>query len=246
MKTVLVTSEITYCPQNYTQALEAILKYSREHIAGLIIIKIGLFRVYKNIAYLRFAGCNNMQRTLLENISESRSKQKELLFKNHNIPVIYAKDINDDDVISWLKQTENDLIINMRTRCIYKKSVLRIPRLGCLNVHHGILPEQRGLFCDLYALADNRKAGFTIHKMTEQIDGGQIFYQKTFEKDKSYISYLEEVSSKEGAAVANLINEVAQKGVLPAGKPNICNNPVVTTTPNFRTIKQLKRKGMTL
>lgn len=246
MKVILVTSEITYCPQNYTQALEAVLKYSREHIVGVIIIKISLFSVYKNIAYLRFAGCNNMQRTLSENIRESHSKQKELLFKNHSIPVIYAKDVNDDDVISWLKQTKNDLIINMRTRCIYKEHVLKIPQLGCINVHHGILPEQRGLFCDLYALADNRSVGFTIHKMTERIDGGPIFYQETFEKDKNYMSYLKRVSSREGAAVANFINEVAQKGVLPEGRPNICNKPVVTTTPKFRTIKQLQHKGMIL
>jgi methionyl-tRNA formyltransferase len=177
---------------------------------------------------------------------ESRSKQKELLFKSHSIPVLYTKDINDPNVILWLKQTEKDLIINMRTRCIYKKSILEVPRLGCVNVHHGILPEQRGLFCDLYALADNMKAGFTIHKMTERIDGGHIFYQENFEKDKNYIDYLEKVSLREGIAIANFINQVTRKGVLPRGWSNKCSKPIITTTPSFKVIKQLQYKGMIL
>ncbi len=246
MKIILVASEITYCPDNYDSVLEAVLKGSKKHIAGIVIIKINFLDVLKKIPYLYFAGCKNMVKVLAQNTKEARLKTKEKLFKKYNIPILYAKSINDLNSILWIKQDNADLVINMRARCMYGDAILKAPRLGCVNLHHGLLPEQRGLFCDLHALADNKETGFTIHKMTKQTDCGPILYRRKVEKDNNYINYLRRSAPVEAKSLADFINKTAQNNSLSGGVLEKCDQPVITTTPRFKAIKQLQSKGMIL
>ena len=246
MKTILVTSDLTYAPQNYSNVLEFVISNSRQQIAGVVLIKINLLNIFGKVLFLYFSGCRNIAKTLTLNLFSTLLREKKKLFKKNNIPFIEVKSINNEKAILWLKQVSPDLIVNMRARCIYRDSVLRIPRLGCINVHHGILPQQRGLFCDLYALAENKETGFTIHRMTSQIDIGQIFYQVRIENEKDYIKYLSKVSSREGMAISTSINKIMANGFLLESALEKCGNSIVTTTPDFKTIKQLQHKGIIL
>ena len=212
MKTILVTSDLTYTSQNYSDVLEFVISHSRQQIAGVVLIKINLLNIFSKVLFLYFSGCRNIAKTLTLNLFSTLLRKKEKLFKKYNIPFIEVKSINNEKAISWLKQVSPDLIVNMRARCIYRDSVLRIPRLGCINVHHGILPQQRGLFCDLYALAENKETGFTIHQMTNQIDIGQIFYQVKIESEKDYMKYLSKVSRREGITISTAINKIMANG----------------------------------
>jgi len=246
MKTILVTSDLTYAPNNYSNILEFIVGNSEKKIAGVVLIKINLLSIFGKVLFLYFSGCRNMAKTLTLNLFSTLLREKKKLFKKYNIPFIEVKNINDAKAISWLKQASPDLIVNMRARCIYGDGVLRIPRLGCINVHHGILPQQRGLFCDLHALAENKETGFTIHQMTNQIDIGQIFYQVKIESEKDYMKYLSKVSRREGITISTAINKIMANGFLLEGVLKKCGNSVVTTTPDFKTIKQLQHKGIIL
>ena len=246
MKTILVTSDLTYTPENYSNVLEVVINNSRQNIAGVVLVKINLLNIFGKILFLYFSGCRHMAKALTLNLFSTLLAEKKKLFKKYNIPFIEVKSINNAKAISWLQQVGPDLIVNMRARCIYRDSVLRIPRLGCINVHHGILPLQRGLFCDLYALAEDKETGFTIHQMTSQIDIGQIFYQVRIENEKDYIKYLSKVSRREGMAISTSINKIMANGFLLESALEKCDNSIVTTTPDFKTIKQLQHKGIIL
>lgn len=246
MKTIIVTSNLTYTPQNYNNVLESVLRDSQKYIAGVILIKINLLNILAKLPYLYFVGCENIANTLAHNIGDTLLKRKEKLFGKYNTPFIYAGSISDPKIIPWIQKIEPDLILNMRAKCMYKDSILKIPRLGCVNIHHGVLPQQRGLFCDLYALGNNREAGFTIHKMTSHVDQGQIFYQEKNKGNKNYMKYLMECSPKEAKAIASFINNVAQNNCLPEGTPNKCEQPIVTVTPDSKAIKQLQHNGLIL
>ena len=246
MKTILVTSDLTYAPQNYSNVLEFVISNSRQQIAGVVLIKINLLNIFGKVLFLYFSGCRNIAKTLTLNLFSTLLREKKKMLKKNNIPFIEVKSINNEKAILWLKQVSPDLIVNMRARCIYRDSVLRIPRLGCINVHHGILPQQRGLFCDLYALAENKETGFTIHRMTSQIDIGQIFYQVKIESEKDYMKYLSKVSRREGTAISTSINKIMANGFLLESALEKCGNSIVTTTPDFKTIKQLQHKGIIL
>ena len=57
---------------------------------------------------------------------------------------------------------------------------LRVPRLGCINVHSALLPHYRGMLPTFWALAQGeRQTGVTVHYMTPGIDGGDIVAQRT-------------------------------------------------------------------
>ena len=82
--------------------------------------------------------------------------------------------------------------------------------------------------------------------MTSQIDIGQIFYQVRIENEKDYIKYLSKVSSREGMAISTSINKIMANGFLLESALEKCGNSIVTTTPDFKTIKQLQHKGIIL
>lgn len=246
MKIILVTSDLTYIPENYNDVFEFVVQNSRQRIVGVVLIKISKLGILAKLPYLYLTGCKNVANTLASNIGNTLSGQKKKFLRAHKIPFISVEGINDAEAISWLQSINPDLILNMRARCIYKDAVLEIPRLGCANVHHGILPHQKGLFCDLYALADNRRTGFTIHKMTNHIDQGQILYQEDVEGNKNYVDYLREVASKEKVAIVKFIESVVQDNFSPRELPNANGRHIITTTPDFKTIKQLQSKGIIL
>ena len=246
MKIILVTSDLTYAPENYNDVFEYMISNASQHLAGVVIVKINKISVLAKVPYLYFTGCNNMASTLIRNLADVLSGRKRKFIAEFKIPFVFANSINDERTIAWLKSMKPDLILNMRARCIYKEAVLQIPRLGCVNVHHGILPSQRGLFCDLYALADDKAAGFTIHRMTSGIDQGGIFHTQEVDKSKNYIDYLAEVAPKEKRAIVKFIENVVQNNSLPESKPNQEQKPIFTTTPNFKKIKELQRKEITL
>src|SRR3990172_3769650 len=129
MKTILVTSDLTYTSQNYSDVLEFVISHSRQQIAGVVLIKINLLNIFSKVLFLYFSGCRNIAKTLTLNLFSTLLRKKEKLFKKYNIPFIEVKSINNEKAISWLKQVSPDLIVNMRARCIYRDSVLRIPRL---------------------------------------------------------------------------------------------------------------------
>lgn len=247
MKIVLVTSQITYVPENSFDFYEELLRKNSASIAGLFIVRNLSFSLLIKIAWLYIMRCNNIANTLARNVLGLPNKKIERLFGRYNLPVIKLSSVNDRKIINWIKTNQTDLVVNFRARCIFKKELLEAPRLGCINIHHGILPKYRGLFCDLYALAGNRPAGFTIHKMSEEIDAGNIYLTRTASKgEKDYREYLSQLASKESAALSEFINLIEKDNKLPEGTPNMINDKIITKTPSAEEIKKMLVKGIIL
>lgn len=249
MKTLIVTSEVTYVPNNQQPLFEELFKEAAPHIAGLVVLNVVSASLFKQIAGLYLAGCTNFANCLGRNILQLPLKKREALWKSRHLPILRAKSMNEPQIIRWVKENNIDLIVNLRTRCIYREGILSAPKLGCINIHHGILPKYRGTFCDLYALSESRPAGFTIHRMNGGIDAGEILFSKEVSdgNEKNYVRYLSITGYEEGRALADLINYMAENGILPKGSPNAYTRPVVTKTPgNKSEIKKLLASGMIL
>src|SRR5690606_523522 len=109
--------------------------------------------------------------------------------------------------------------------CIYKRSILQAPRLGCLNVHHGLLPRYRGTMCDLYALSEGREAGFSVHVMTPKLDAGPILRRQIVGGGtRDYLSYLRHTGPIEARVLTELVDEIENLGQLPTGDVNRCDD----------------------
>lgn len=246
MKIVLVTSQVTYVQENYLNLLTPFLASNYKHVVGLIILKnLNLSTMAKALG-VRFTGAPKMSNTLLKNIADLANKKREKLCAQYGIPVKYFNSMNDAEAIQWVKEQDTDLVVNMRTRCIYKNEILNAPHIGCINIHHGILPDFRGTFCDLHALAEGKEAGFSIHQMTAKIDHGRILHVEVVSNgtDKDYMAYLARSGAIEAKALSKVIKDIEKNGL--QGEPNISPKPIFTKNPTQEGIKKMLAQGMIL
>jgi len=248
MRVLLVSSDVTYVPRNYADVFETLLDRAGEHMAGLIVLKEFSWSLIKRTAGLYAIGCTGLASALTGNMFRLALNCRGKLFRKRGLPVRRATSMNSLEMSEWVRELRIDLIINLRTRCIYKTPILDAPRLGCINVHHGLLPEYRGTLCDLFALSENRPAGFTVHQMNERVDAGRILVKETVSEpgEKNYLSYLARTGQTEGESLARLIHEIAEQDAMPTGEPNTCQNPVFNRTPNSNVLKALRAEGMIL
>jgi len=71
-----------------------------------------------------------------------------------------------------------DLVISGGFRHIVSKKYLKIPRLGCINMHKSLLPHNRGANPNFWTILNNTPAGVSIHFMDSGIDTGPILAQR--------------------------------------------------------------------
>ena len=232
MNVLIVTSSVNYVPENYTLFLQELTQRVPQHLKGLLLLKVPFLKMVKPFVGLLSLGCLKSSVTIFQNaLGSSFSKKRETLFAQLNIPILHAKDANELWILDWIQSQKIDLIVNARTRCIYKTPLLKTPRLGCINIHHGLLPVYRGTSCDLWALEEGRPSGYTIHMMTPKIDDGSILSQEiiTQNSNSDYMDYLRASSIAEGKALASLIEKIEASKSL-EGLPNICQHPIYCNT----------------
>lgn len=93
----------------------------------------------------------------------------------HNIPVETPKTLKNDEVLEKLSLYKPDLIVVAAYGLILPKSVLEIPKYGCINIHGSILPKWRGAAPIHRAImAGDQETGITTMQMDEGLDTGDI------------------------------------------------------------------------
>ena len=84
-------------------------------------------------------------------------------------------------LVDQIKGINPDIILSLYYRKILPKSIIELPRLGCINIHPSLLPEYRGPVPTAWAIEKGEKNfGITIHKMDNGIDTGDILIQKKY------------------------------------------------------------------
>lgn len=98
--------------------------------------------------------------------------------KTKDIPVLWTKDVNSKESKSWLRDRNCDYIASCYFNQIIDMEVAAIPKIDCINVHAAKLPDRRGplpTFWTMYQGLD--KAGISVHKVEEELDMGEVYYQ---------------------------------------------------------------------
>ncbi len=95
------------------------------------------------------------------------------------LPVLQPEKARDENFIAELRRLEPDLIAVAAFGQILPKSILELPRFGCLNVHTSLLPKYRGAAPVQWAILNNEaETGVTIMKMDAGLDTGDILAQR--------------------------------------------------------------------
>jgi len=96
--------------------------------------------------------------------------------------ILQPEKIRTEEFINTLKALRPDLIVTAAYGKILPKTVLDIPRLGCINVHGSLLPKYRGAAPIQWALINGEKVtGITTIFMDEGMDTGDILLMREVE-----------------------------------------------------------------
>lgn len=102
----------------------------------------------------------------------------EKLFDKRGIPVKKPDTVNDERFLDYLRTQAPDLVISVSAPQVFRKPLIDLPRLGCINIHSAILPAYRGLMPVFWAMYHGeREIGLSVHYIDERIDHGPLIRQ---------------------------------------------------------------------
>ena len=102
----------------------------------------------------------------------------KLFSEEHEIPVLQPTSIMDTKFLNIIKKINPDMIIVVAYGMIFHEELLKIPKLGCINIHASLLPRWRGASpIQSCIINGDLETGVTIMKMEKGLDNGPIYSQ---------------------------------------------------------------------
>ncbi|UCC78862.1 MAG: hypothetical protein JSW64_11335 [Candidatus Zixiibacteriota bacterium] len=186
MKIMFLTSgDQTFLPEFYERVFATI----GQDVSGLAIVSDPHFKrfLWNSLSFMglkTFAGEAGRQiiiriKNLLYSLAApSKIHSIKIICGKYNVSCIGVKWVNSRKFREYLSEKNVNLIVSIACPQILKKSILKIPSNGCINVHYGLLPEYRGMYPSFWALANGEtETGVSVHYMAEKVDAGDIIVQ---------------------------------------------------------------------
>lgn len=101
---------------------------------------------------------------------------------NERIPTILY---SDRIVVNQLDGIKPKIIISYNYSYIINNDVIEYMKGNIINMHISLLPYNKGASPNVWSFIDNTPKGVTIHKLSEDLDGGDIIYQEEMFFDSS-------------------------------------------------------------
>jgi methionyl-tRNA formyltransferase len=102
--------------------------------------------------------------------------------KQQGIKILQPTSMKDPDFLNELSAIKPDLIVVAAYGKILPHQILKLPPLGCINVHASLLPKYRGAAPIQWAIIHGEeKTGVTTMLMDEGLDTGDILLQEEIE-----------------------------------------------------------------
>ena len=164
------------------------------------------------------------------------------LGKKYGFEVVKPGNLNQPAAIQALKSFDAELGIVLGTR-ILREHTFSVPRLGCINLHKGKVPEYRGLppgFWELYDGASS--AGVTVHFVDDGLDTGDIVAASEVPiTDTETPESLREKLHQEGSRLLSVAVGAIQRGDMQRRKqpPTVAR---ARTKPTTAQMRQLRKK----
>ena len=137
--------------------------------------------------------------------------------KNHNVPSqVLEKEINWKELSQTLKAKQVDLIFLAGFMKIIPANFIESWRESLYNLHPSMLPKYKGLNAIKKAYLAKDEVGVTIHKVTPEVDSGQIEAQdiaitKEQIKELSLERAIEETHKTEHKMVQSWIDKITER-----------------------------------
>ena len=160
-----------FCNENYGQPfLAAAKQYIAYHPNTIRIVLSGKRHYPKNrlkklIAKLKFL---------------IRKKQREVFLSyQHQIPVLVIENVNLPNFQKKIRSEDSGIVAGFN-QIFSPTTITRFNSL--VNFHPSLLPFYRGPIPSYWCLKNNeKKTGYTLHRITPEIDAGEILFQAAME-----------------------------------------------------------------
>lgn len=98
--------------------------------------------------------------------------------REKKLPYFQTENLNKEpELLNKLKAANLDFIVVLAFAQFLGEEVLKLPRLGCFNIHTSILPKYRGAAPIQYALLNgDESTGVSIQKMVKKMDAGDLVH----------------------------------------------------------------------
>ncbi len=104
----------------------------------------------------------------------------KVLAEQHGIPVMQPVKVRLPEAVEEIRRLAPDLIVVVAFGQILPKSLLEIPRFGCINVHASLLPRWRGAAPLNWCIINgDTETGVTTMMMDVGLDTGDMLLKKT-------------------------------------------------------------------
>ena len=111
---------------------------------------------------------------------ELRASPVKLLATGHGLPIAQPATLKTAEGRAALESWQPDLLVVVAYGLLLPGAVLRLPRLGCLNIHGSLLPRWRGAAPIHRALlAGDALTGVTIMRLDEGLDTGPTLLERS-------------------------------------------------------------------
>jgi methionyl-tRNA formyltransferase len=108
---------------------------------------------------------------------ESKLRRRSIarLAAEQEIPMYPAESVNSPEYLERIGKLAPDVIVSVAAPEIFRKGILAVPRLRCINIHSGRLPVYRGMMPTFWQmLRGESSVTVTVHEMAEKLDAGGI------------------------------------------------------------------------
>lgn len=97
------------------------------------------------------------------------------LAEQHGIPILQPRRVREEAIVQQIRDINPDAIVVVAYGQILPESLLRIPPLGCINVHASLLPKYRGAAPMNWAIVRGEtETGVTTMFMDKGMDTGDM------------------------------------------------------------------------
>jgi methionyl-tRNA formyltransferase len=95
------------------------------------------------------------------------------------LPVFQPEKLSQPGVFEGLAALQPDIIVVVAFGQILRTNVLKLPRLGCVNIHSSLLPRWRGAAPIQWAiLSGDKESGISTMHLVEKLDAGDVLLQE--------------------------------------------------------------------
>lgn len=97
-----------------------------------------------------------------------------------NVPItVFDRETFAETSVDWFRNSGAEVLLVYTFPYLIGEALLKLPALGCLNFHFGLLPQYRGADAIFWEIRNREPFGaVTVHKMETGLDTGAVILQR--------------------------------------------------------------------